>query len=224
MKVFDIKYYKHTNKSPRKNIYKKRLIKNKLIAWEHGKEHYDGKRVNGYGGYKYDGRWKTLLPRIIKRYKLNKNSKVLDLGCKKGFFISDLKKMVKGITVYGIEDHPYPITKSQKSVKKYIKMSPYTKIPFKNNYFDFVFSLSTIYKLNLGDVVKCLREINRVKKKKSGSFISLGSFNNKLEKEIFNSWTCTGTTVLSKKDWQTVLKYSKYKGDYFLTNASILNL
>ena len=35
MKIFDIKYYKLKNKSPRKNIYKKRSIKNKLIAWEH---------------------------------------------------------------------------------------------------------------------------------------------------------------------------------------------
>ena len=87
MKIFDIKYYKLKNNSPRKNIYKKRSIKNKLIAWEHGKEHYDGKRINGYGGYNYDGRWKLLLPRIIKRYNLNKKSRVLDLGCKKGFFI-----------------------------------------------------------------------------------------------------------------------------------------
>lgn len=224
MKVFDIKYYKHTNKSPRKNIYKKRSIKNKLIAWEHGKEHYDGKRINGYGGYNYDGRWKLLLPRIIKRYNLNKKSRVLDLGCKKGFFIRDLKKAIKGIKVYGIEDHPYPINKSHKSIKRFIKISSYTKIPFKSNYFDFVFSLSTIYKLNLGDVVKCLREINRVKKNKTGSFISLGSFNNNSEKEIFNSWTCTGTTVLSKKDWKIVLKYSKYNGDYFLTTPKILNL
>ena len=117
MKIFDIKYYKLKNNSPRKNIYKKRSIKNKLIAWEHGKEHYDGKRINGYGGYNYDGRWKLLLPRIIKRYNLNKKSRVLDLGCKKGFFIRDLKKAIKGIKVYGIEDHPIRLANHTNQLK-----------------------------------------------------------------------------------------------------------
>lgn len=223
MKIFDIGYFT-SKKISRKNIYKKRTIKNKLIAWEHGREHYDGKRINGYGGFKYDARWKQLLPKMINRYKLNNNSKVLDLGCKKGFFIRDLKSLIKGIKVYGIEDHKYPQSKAHKSVKKLIKISSYYNLPFKKNTFDFVFSFSSIYRLNLGDVVKTLREIDRVKKKKGKSFISLGSFNSEKEKKVFTAWTCTGTTVLSKKDWKTVLKYCDYKGDVFFTTPKILNL
>ena len=47
-----------------------------MYAWELGKEYYDG-RLNSYGGFKYDGRWLKLLPKLIKRYKLNSKSKVL---------------------------------------------------------------------------------------------------------------------------------------------------
>ena len=84
MRHFDTGYFKKKiNK--RKFISKKRDITNRIIAWGLDKEYYDGDRINGYGGYNYDGRWKKFLPRIIKRYKLKKNSKVLDLGCKKGF-------------------------------------------------------------------------------------------------------------------------------------------
>ena len=36
-------------------------------------------RLNGYGGFKYDGRWQKLLPKIIKKYKLTKKSKVFRL-------------------------------------------------------------------------------------------------------------------------------------------------
>ena len=51
-------------------ITKKRSIINKIIAWEKGKEYYDGDMKNGYGGFKYDGRWKKILPKFIKRYRL----------------------------------------------------------------------------------------------------------------------------------------------------------
>ena len=33
-------------------------------------EFYDGKRDNGYGGFKYDGRWQKIAHRIFKHYKL----------------------------------------------------------------------------------------------------------------------------------------------------------
>jgi hypothetical protein len=39
-----------------------RSIKNKLIAWELDKAYYDGERENGYGGFRYDGRWATIMP------------------------------------------------------------------------------------------------------------------------------------------------------------------
>ena len=34
-----------------------RTIKNKIIASYRDERYYDGERDNGYGGYKYDGRW-----------------------------------------------------------------------------------------------------------------------------------------------------------------------
>ena len=44
----------------------------------------------GYGGYKYiPGRWTS--KKMIKRYKLNNNSKVLDVGCGKGFILYEIK-------------------------------------------------------------------------------------------------------------------------------------
>ena len=108
---FDIGYFKKPVKV-RAKVAKERTVINKMYAWELGKEYYDGNRLNGYGGFKYDGRWKIFLPKIIKKYKLNKNSRVLDLGAKKGFFIKDLEDLVPGIKVKGVEDHKYPIKNS----------------------------------------------------------------------------------------------------------------
>lgn len=115
MAYFDPKYFKKKSKV---NRVVTRKLKNKLIAWELGEEYYDGDRNNGYGGFSYDGRWLKLLPRFIKRYKLKNNSKILDLGCKKGFIMKDLKILLPDSKVYGIEDHNYPIKNAEKEIKK----------------------------------------------------------------------------------------------------------
>ena len=218
MSFFDPKYFKKKNKV---NRVVKRKLKNKLIAWELEKEYYDGDRNNGYGGFSYDGRWLKLLPDFIKRYKLNNNSKILDLGCKKGFIMKDLKILLPGAKVYGIEDHKYPIKNAEKEIKKNIIFSNYYEIPFKKNYFDLVIGFSSIYKYNFQDVVKTIREINRVSRK---SFFTVASYSNRKEKEIFDRWTLLGTTILSKKEWLELFRLLKYKGDYYFTTAKSLNL
>ena len=158
-KHLDIGYFKKPVKV-RGKVAKERTVINKIKAWQLGKDYYDGNRLNGYGGFKYDGRWQKMLPKIIKRYKLNNKSRVLDLGCKKGFLINDLRKLIPGITCYGVEDHEYPIKNCKKEVRKYLKYSNFTNLPFRNNSFDCILALSSIYTYNFGDLVKILGEIN----------------------------------------------------------------
>ena len=107
MPSFDIGYFK--KKINRKKITKTRNIRNKFLAWKLDKDYYDGYRQNGYGGFKYDARWKRLLPKLIKKYKLTKKSKVLEIGCKKGFLLLDFNKLLPGIKSQGIENHEYPL-------------------------------------------------------------------------------------------------------------------
>ena len=165
----------------RKRNLRKRNLKNKFIAWQLDKEYYDGHRNNGYGGFNYDGRWLKLLPKIIKRYKLNNKSKILDLGCKKGFIMKDFKILLPNAIIYGIEDHKYPIKTAEKEIKKNIILSSYYNIPFKDKYFDFVIGFSSIYKYNFADLIRTINEINRVSKK---SLLTIASYTNRFEKEL----------------------------------------
>ena len=218
MPYFDPKYFK---KKAFINRSVNRTIKNKYLAWKLDKDYYDGNRNNGYGGFSYDGRWLKLLPKIIKKYKLNNNSRILDLGCKKGFIMKDFKILLPKAKIYGIEDHIYPIKNAEKEIKKNIIYSNYYNIPFKNNHFDFVIGFSSIYKNNFIDVVKTIKEINRVSKK---SFFTVASYSNKKEKEVFDKWTLLGTTILNKREWLKLFKILNYKGDYYFTTAKSLNL
>ena len=220
MSHFKINYYKSSKKDNRALITKRRTIINKIIAWERSKEYYDGKRINGYGGFKYDGRWKAMLPKLINKYKLTKKSKVLDLGCKKGFLLKDLNILIPGIKSYGIENHTYALKKSVKCKSKLI-LSDYYKIPFKNQYFDFVIAFNSLYMQNLGDVIKSLKEIERVSKK---SYIVLASGENDQERNKFYRWTLIGTSILLKKEWKNLFKKIKFKGDYYFSSAKSLGV
>ena len=218
-KHFDIGYFKKPVKV-RAKVAKERTVTNKMYAWKLGKEYYDGSRLNGYGGFKYDGRWLKLLPKIIKKYKLNKKSKVLDLGCKKGFLLKDLNILIPGIKSYGIENHDYALKNSVKCNSKLIKCD-YTKLPFKNKYFDFVIAFNSLYMQNLGDVIKSLKEIERVSK---NSYIVLASGENDEERNKFYRWTLIGTSILLKKEWKTLFKKIKFKGDYYFSSAKSLGV
>ena len=56
------------------------------VAKKYGKEYWDGHRRRGYGGYTCNpGRWKPIVEQLITLYGLNDKSKIIDLGCGKGY-------------------------------------------------------------------------------------------------------------------------------------------
>ena len=229
MPHFDYGYFSFSRKPKktfdtvveRKNLLKKRNIINKLLANDMGKEFYDGKRVNGYAGFKYDGRWKIFLKKIIKRYNLNNNSKVLDIGAKKGFFIHDLKELLPGIKVYGVEDHYYPISKSMSSVKKNIKLKRFTDLNYKKNNFDFVHAHNSIYQYNLRDLTKIISIISKIGKK---SHITVPIYENDEDRIKFYNWTLTGTVILSVIEWKKLFRHVGYEGDYYFSGPKSFGL
>ena len=220
MSYFDFGYYK--KKVLRKS--KKITIDKKIIAWKKGKSLYDGKRSEGYGGFYYDGRWLKILPKIIKKYGLTNKSQVLEIGSKKGFLLYDLKKILPKIKCFGVEDHIYPIKKSPSSVKKFIKLAKYNKLPFKTNSINFVISNAAIYSYNFGDLIEIFKEINRVLKKNSKALVSVAAYENHKELEKFKNWSTLSTVVLSKKEWLRFFKLVGYKGDYFFIDQKVLGI
>jgi hypothetical protein len=199
-----------------------RTIKNRITSSYKGKEFYDGKRSDGYGGYKNDGRWSLIAKKIFKIYKLNNNAKILQIGCDKGFLLSEIKKIFPKSKVYGIENSRYAISKSPVNIRKNIAYGNFDELNFSNKSFDFIIAIGPVYSLNLSGAIKCLKEIARVGKGKS--FITLGSYENERQFKLLRYWTLLGTTLLTKKEWKIVLKHCNYKGDYKFNTAKNLNL
>jgi len=200
-----------------------RTINHRIVATYRDKDFFDGNRNYGYGGFKYDGRWKSVAEKICNEYKLNNSLSFLQIGCEKGFLLKDLKDKYKKMRIDGIETSNYAITNSIPDAKENIKYcNNYTDLEYGDSEFDFIFALGVVYTHNLTNAIKCLREIQRVGKGKS--FITLASYENRDDYWLFKQWSLLGTTILRKNEWRKVLSHVNYSGDYSFTNAELLGL
>lgn len=200
-----------------KRNYLYRMNNNKVkcmnIAQKYSKDYWDGNRKYGYGGYKYiPGRWSSVAKKLISIYRLNSESKILDVGCGKGYLLYEIKKIIPGAKIVGIDISKYALKNSKKEIKNYLfKSKAQEKYKYKSKYFDLVISMGTLHNLGISDLKKSVSEIERVGKKK---YIMVESFRN--DQELFNlqCWALTCETFLKPSEWIWLLKNFGYSGDY----------
>jgi ubiquinone/menaquinone biosynthesis C-methylase UbiE len=177
-------------------------------------DYFDGDRNYGYGGFTYQAKfWKPVLPDLISHFQLSSESRVLDVGCAKGFFLHDLQESLPGIEIHGIDISSYAIQNSIESVKDNVRVGDARKLEFEDNSFDFVMSVNTIHNLNREDCGQSLREIQRV----SGgrSFITVDAYRDEIEKERMEAWNLTALTMMSVEEWKSFFAEVGYEGDYY---------
>ena len=81
-------------------------------------DYFDGNRNHGYGGFTYQERfWKPVVPDLISHFELSNKSRVLDIGCAKGFFLHDLKGALPGIEIHGVDISEYAIANAIETVR-----------------------------------------------------------------------------------------------------------
>jgi ubiquinone/menaquinone biosynthesis C-methylase UbiE len=177
-------------------------------------DYFDGDRNHGYGGFTYQERfWKPVVPDLVAHFDLTKDSKVLDVGCAKGFFLHDLQNAIPGIEIHGVDISAYAIENAIDTVSGKVKIGDARNLEFPDNYFDFVMSINTIHNLDLDDCAKALKEIQRV----SGgrAFITVDAYRNESEKKRMEAWNLTALTMMSVDEWKEFFKEVGYDGDYF---------
>lgn len=208
--------------SPRRVSKNLRTIQNRIIACKRDKNFFDGDRNSGYGGFKYDGRWKPIAKNIIDNYGLRDGSKVLQVQCEKGFLLQDIKSINSKIEVFGTETSDYALTQVHEDLRENVVIANATTLPFENDSFDLVIALGVVYTFNLVDIITVLKNIQRISK--INSFITLASYEDEIDYFLFKYWTLLGTTILKKNEWRQVLQHCKFQGDYCFTNAETLEL
>lgn len=188
---------------------------NRAIAKRFGREYFDGTRDQGYGGYRYDGRWIPVVQDFIAHYGLAPSSSFLDVGCGKGFFLHDLVALLPGIKVAGVDISEYAIENSMEDVKPFLKVSNATSLPYPDKSFDAVVAINTLHNLKREDCKRALQEIVRVSR--GPAYVQVDSFRNAEEKQNLERWQLTAELIYSPEEWQELFAEAGYIGDYYWT-------
>lgn len=184
------------------------------IARQFGKEYFDGDRRHGYGGYYYNPCfWETVIPDFVRHFNLTKDSSVLDVGCGKGFMLYDLWRAVPGISLRGIDVSEYAIENCKEEMRPYLQVGDARKLPFLDNSFDVVISITTLHNLDKEGCAQGLREIERVSRGRS--FITVDAYRNEKERKEMEGWNLTALTVMHVDEWKGFFKEVGYTGDYY---------
>ena len=127
---------------------------NRALAMKFDKEYFDGTREQGYGGYKYDGRWIPIAEDIVRHFNLKSGDRVLDIGCAKGFLVKDLMKVCPGLEVFGLDISTYAIMNCEPEVVGRLHIGDARKLPFPDKTFKVALSINTIHNFEYAECIE----------------------------------------------------------------------
>ena len=197
--------------------YLARMNDNKVeamkIAKEYAYQYWDGDRRYGYGGHRYiEGRWKPVAEQLIERYGLNNESKVLDIGCGKGYLMLEIQKLLPGISLTGLDYSDYAIRNSHPDLKaKLIQSDAREPLDFRNDEFDLAISLATFHNFHLYELEIAIAEMERVAE---SAYIMVESYRNELEMFNLECWALTAECLMDVDEWKWLFNKLFYTGDY----------
>lgn len=182
------------------------------VAITYGQEYWDGERQFGYGGYRYDGRWRKVAEAMANHYGLRPGDRILDVGCGKAFLLYEFTQVVPGVEVAGIDISAYAIEHAKEEVKAFLRVGNATQLPYPDRSFDFVLSITTLHNLYNYELHQAIREIERVGKEKK--HITVESYRNEREKANLLYWQLTCRSFYTPAEWKWFLEACGYTGDY----------
>ena len=114
--------------------------------------------------------------------------------------------------VYGIDISQYAIANSKPEIRNRLKIGNATQLPWPDNYFDLVISITTLHNLHAYDLDKALREMERVST--NHKYLCVESYRNEEEKANLLYWQVTCEAFNTPEEWRWWFKQTNYSGDY----------
>lgn len=182
------------------------------IAKRFDQDYWDGDRKFGYGGYRYDGRWRAVADQMAAHYGLKAGDRVLDVGCGKAFLLYELTQAVPGLEVAGIDISDYGLAHAKEEVRPFLQKASATALPFADQSFDFVYSLNTLHNLYCFELDKALRELERVSRR--DKYLVVESYRNEEEKANLLYWQLTCESFYTPAEWEWWFGQTGYTGDH----------
>ncbi len=199
-----------------KRDYLARMVDDKvacmLKAKEYEADYWDGDRRFGYGGYRYDGRWKVVAEQLIALYGLKDGAKILDVGCGKGFLLHEFKQLLPSSEVVGFDVSKHGLADAPEPIRPHLfRYRAQDAYPWGDQHFDLVVSVGALHNLRLFELQTALKEVQRVGKNK---YVMVESYRNELEQFNLQCWALTAEAFFDTAEWIWLYDHMGYTGDY----------
>lgn len=155
-------------------------------------------------------RWKPVAQYIISRVVLATGGRVLDIGCAKGFLVSDLVNL--GIGKYGIDSSEYAVSSGASETHVRLTVATADQLPFPDRSLDAVLSFNTAHNVSYWRCLTALREMERLAPEEG--FIHVDSYYTESQKELCESWILTALHHGFPDGWKKLFDDAGYTGDW----------
>jgi SAM-dependent methyltransferase len=182
------------------------------VAKKFDSDYWDGDRKFGYGGFRYDGRYRPVAEAMAQHYGLKPGDSILDVGCGKAFLLYEFTQAVPGLKVRGVDISRYGIEHAKPEVRPFLEVGNAVELPFADHSFDLVISITTLHNLYCYELDQALREIERVGKRPK--YIVVESYRNEEEKANLLYWQLTCEMFCTPQEWEWWFERCGYTGDY----------
>ena len=170
----------------------------------------DPEATAGYGGYRYDGRYRDVAQKMVTHYGLRPGDRVLEVGCGKGYVLVEFHHL--GMDVRGMDLSRYAVDQAHPELQGKILCMDMLKADFPPGSFDLVFAKDCLPHLpeeRIEDVVKQCQQLSR-----RHCFFEIEVARSPYEADLLYRWDITHQTRRPPAWWLELFARVGYRGDY----------
>lgn len=149
---------------------------------------------------------------LVDTYDLRTTARILDIGCGKGYLLSELKKLNSQFAVQGVDISQYALSHADPQLAKFLSQESADRIEYEENSFDLVVSMNCLHNLQLSQLFTALKKIQFIAKK--NAYICVESYRNEIEKWNLMRWQLTCESFFTPSEWEWIFERCDYRGDY----------
>lgn len=146
---------------------------------------------------------------MCEHFGLAPGSKILEVGCAKGFILYEFYLL--GMSVTGVDASAYAISEAKDEIRDRILLQNSARLPFNDKSFDFVLAKDVLPHFKADEAIAMIEEIMRVGRR---SFLEIQCANTPEAQLKMKRWDVTHMTIEPESWWVDRLSKLGYKGAY----------